>query len=221
MGLIVSYLLVSLVVAWLAKHRLQQSGNGQSTSGDGPLQSVHKLSKMKFCLKLQIDSGMVPLIRVFCNRNSLSSSSSPSAMGGIVPVILFPLRYKSLSREGRLKSLGMVPVRVQLCMYTSRMVGISKIVFGIVPPRRFPETSKKSRRSYLSKTSGMVPVQKLLSKRIVSVKKVGKCQRGISQKLRRPNIQVATYLNQWESRSPWEFVLIDCFCSDGDLGDLW
>lgn len=62
-------------VNFVSKHRLQHSGNSQSISGVAPLQSVHRSSKMNSDLRLQIDCGIVPVILLSCNKNSLSFSN--------------------------------------------------------------------------------------------------------------------------------------------------
>jgi hypothetical protein len=96
------------------KHRLQQSGKSQSTSGSSPPQSENKSSRMNSLRRLQTEDGIRPTRLLFCSKNSFNCCRSPDNMEGICPVSLFPFRYKSLKIGGSEYSRGIDPLSEQL-----------------------------------------------------------------------------------------------------------
>jgi hypothetical protein len=142
------------------KHRVQQSGKGQTISGAAPPQSDHRSSSIPVpsSRSAHTESGIVPVNEFPCNKNSFSWSRLPSGIDGIVPSSKLFSRNRSRSIGGFEYVAGRFPVRVLLDRYKFTMVDKPKTDAGMGPVNALLLKSMNSRRLKSPKTSGMLPV---------------------------------------------------------------
>mmetsp|Transcript_73508 Transcript_73508/g.149240 ORF Transcript_73508/g.149240 Transcript_73508/m.149240 type:complete len:175 (+) Transcript_73508:543-1067(+) len=97
-----------------SKHRLQQSGNRHSISGSSPPQSENNTFNFALLRKSHMDSGMLPLRKLNCTRNSDRLWNCPFVISGTVPVKSLPSKNRSRIKVALEKLCGIVPEKVLL-----------------------------------------------------------------------------------------------------------
>jgi hypothetical protein len=98
---------------------VQQSGNGQTTSGGLPAQSDCRAIKLTglVVLRSQIVCGISPTKLLRSNSNSVNLVKLPGEITGMVPVSWFPSKYKSCKLGGVEYCAGIGPLKVLLEKY--------------------------------------------------------------------------------------------------------